>query len=85
MPMSRCADLIERLRIKMGIITVPAESAQAVADILVGAGVKAIWSFAPTKLEVPKDVLVRSEDLAVGLATLSYYIKEQEMQHEQTN
>ena len=36
MPMSRCTDLIERLRIKMGIITVPAESAQAVADILVG-------------------------------------------------
>ncbi|NMB25060.1 MAG: redox-sensing transcriptional repressor Rex [Firmicutes bacterium] len=77
MPMSRCRDLIERLGIKIGIITVPAASAQGVCDIMVEAGVQAIWNFAPVRLEAPDAVLVRSEDLAVGLTTLSYYIKKQ--------
>ena len=73
----KLADLIERLGTRMGIIAVPAEFAQAVADTMVSAGVEAIWNFAPVSLQVPEGVLVRSEDLAAGLATLSYYLKEQ--------
>ena len=85
MPMHRCADLIKRLGIKIGIITVPAESAQAVADTMVEAGVQAIWNFAPLRLEVPKEVMVRSEDLAVGLTTLSYHIREQALPAEDSH
>lgn len=77
LPMSRCGDLIERLGIKIGIITVPATAAQGVCDIMVEAGIHAIWNFAPVRLETPDAVLVRSEDLAVGLTTLSYHIKKQ--------
>ncbi|NMB11808.1 MAG: redox-sensing transcriptional repressor Rex [Firmicutes bacterium] len=76
LPATKLANLIERLGIRMGIITVPAQSAQAIADTMIAAGVRAIWNFAPICLQVPENVLVRNEDLAAGLATLSYYLKE---------
>jgi len=68
--------IIRRLKIKVGIITVPTEWAQSIANVLVEAGVKAIWNFAPITLEVPSDVVVRNEDLAAGLATLFHYLAE---------
>ena len=42
--------------IQVAIVAVPAESAQAVADQLVAAGIKAILNFAPARIRVPKDV-----------------------------
>ncbi len=60
--------------IELGIIAVPAQAAQAVANTLVAAGVRGLWNFAPVALRVPPGVIVRNEDLAVGLATLSWYL-----------
>ena len=82
LPISRCGDLMKRLGVKIGIITVPATSAQSVCDTMVTAGAKAIWNFAPIRLEVPEGVLVRSEELAVGLTTLAYHIKKQGLESE---
>ncbi|MCC3145264.1 redox-sensing transcriptional repressor Rex [Halanaerobium sp. Z-7514] len=64
--------------IKLGIISVPAEAAQAVADQMIEAGIKAIWNFAPTRLYVPEDVSVKNEDLAVGIVSLIYHLSWQE-------
>ena len=61
----------------IGVITVPAEEAQGVADILVAAGVKGIWNFAPTKLSVPHEVPLVNEDLSVGLSALSYHMSQE--------
>ena len=74
MPVAKLPDLIRRLGIKLGIITVPGESAQEITDVMVAAGILAIWNFAPVRLQVPEGVLVRKEDLAVSVATLSYYL-----------
>lgn len=63
--------IIQKLNIRMGIITVPKSSAQAVADELVALGIKAIWNFAPIHLYVPDGVVLKSEDLAASLALLS--------------
>jgi len=60
--------------IKIGIICVPAESAQAVADKLVEGGVVAILNFAPTRVSVPEGVHLRNVDLAVELEHLSYFL-----------
>lgn len=70
--------VIRSLQIKVAIITVPAEWAQTIANVLVEAGVKAIWNFAPAILDVPSQVVVRNEDLAAGLATLFHYLVETE-------
>ena len=64
----------KNLKIDIGVIAVPAQFAQQVADKLVKANIKGIWNFAPVKMRVPEDVKVVNEDLSVGLSRLSYYI-----------
>jgi len=74
LPASKLADLASRLHIQMGIITVPACAAQSVADLMVAGGIRVIWNFAPCRLSLPDSVLVKNEDLAAELATLSHHI-----------
>lgn len=76
LPMEKLENICQRMNIHIGIITVPAESAQEVCDRLVRGGVKAIWNFAPIHLVVPGHVLVQNENMAVSLAALSKYLYE---------
>ncbi len=62
-------------KVLMGIITVPAAHAQSVCDQLIACGVKAIWNFAPTHLEVPEHILVQNENMATSLALLSMHLQ----------
>jgi redox-sensing transcriptional repressor len=68
------AELDESLRraIDIVIVAVPAESAQAVVDRVVAAGIRAVLNFAPTKLRVPADVTVKTVNMAMELEGLSY-------------
>jgi redox-sensing transcriptional repressor len=68
------SDFCKENDIKIGIITVPAKSAQAVCDLLVECGILAIWNFAPIRLEVPKQVLLQHENMAASLAVLSSHL-----------
>lgn len=78
LPFVKLENLCQRMNIHIGIITVPAHSAQEACDHLVAAGVKAIWNFAPIHLKVPGHVLVQNENMAVSLAALSKYLYEAE-------
>lgn len=69
--------IVQERNIQIGIITVPAEHAQKVANQLIDAGVKGIWNFAPIKLDVPDHIRSVSEDLSVGLSSLSYFLSRQ--------
>jgi redox-sensing transcriptional repressor len=69
--MSKLTNLAQRMHVLIGIITVPAAEAQAVADALVEGGVRAIWNFAPVRLRVPEHIIVHNEDLYCSLASLS--------------
>ncbi|MBT9148891.1 MAG: Redox-sensing transcriptional repressor Rex [Dehalococcoidia bacterium] len=69
----------------MGIITVPAKSAQEVSEAMVAAGIKVIWNFAPCRIVVPEDVLVKNEDLATELAALSHHITQRKVTVNSTN
>ncbi|MHB1295686.1 MAG: redox-sensing transcriptional repressor Rex [Anaerolineae bacterium] len=73
-PLAKLVNLVKRLQVKMGIVAVPADQAQSVADLMIEAGIEVIWNFAPRRLVVPSHVLLESEDLAARLATLSYHI-----------
>ena len=64
-------------KVLMGIITVPAEGAQEVADLLIACGIKAIWNFAPIHLDVPAGFLVQNENMATSLAVLSVHLQAQ--------
>ena len=74
---NKLPELCKRMHIHIGIITVPAASAQQVCDVLVESGVKAIWNFAIKKLNVPEGVLVKNENLAASLAVLSRHLREE--------
>lgn len=60
--------LAARMHVHLGIIAVPAATAQVIADVMVRGGIRAIWNFAPVGLQVPEGVVVQNEDLASSLA-----------------
>jgi redox-sensing transcriptional repressor len=61
--------------IRLAMLCVPASSAQAVTDLLVKAGIKAILNYAPINLSVPADVQVQYIDPSVGLQRMTYYLE----------
>jgi redox-sensing transcriptional repressor len=56
----------------IAVLTVPGEEAQAVAERLVAAGVRAFLNFAPVQLQLPPEVTVRHVNMAMELEGLSY-------------
>ena len=71
------ANMVERIcnaNIKIAMLTVPAAAAQATADKLVQAGVKAILNYAPISLNVPDTVHVQYIDPATHLQRMTYYL-----------
>ena len=73
--LSSIKDTIKENNVRIGIITVPAQYAQEVADTLIDAGVKAIWNFAPTRITVPEEILIQNENMASSLAVLSKHLQ----------
>ena len=82
---SRLEHFCRTNKVLMGIITVPAESAQEVADQLIACGIKAIWNFAPTHLDVPGNILVQTENMATSLAVLSVHLQAQIKEEKEAN
>ena len=76
-PMEQLEGFFKANKVLMAIITVPAAHAQSVCDRLIGCGIKAIWNFAPTHLEVPANILVQNENMATSLAVLSMHLQAQ--------
>ena len=66
-------------KVLMGIITVPAEKAQDVADQLIACGIKAIWNFAPVDLRSSDKIEVQNVHLSDSLLTLSFRMNEKEL------
>jgi redox-sensing transcriptional repressor len=56
----------------IAVVTVPSDDAQAVVDRVVRAGIKAILNFAPTQIQVPGDVTVKTVNMAMELESLSF-------------
>lgn len=73
-PMSQMEDFCRQEGVRLGIITVPVDAAQAVCDRMVACGIRAVWNFSPTLLTAPKDVLTENENLASSLAVLSRHL-----------
>jgi redox-sensing transcriptional repressor len=66
------ADTVRDLSIRLGIITVPADQAQAVADLMVASGINGILNFAPTILAVPEGVALENMDILVALEAVAW-------------
>jgi len=77
LPMGEFESFCHSNKILMGIITVPTAFAQQVCDQMIACGIKAIWNFAPTHLDVPEHILVQNENMATSLAVLSMHLQAQ--------
>ncbi|MCE9556368.1 MAG: redox-sensing transcriptional repressor Rex [Planctomycetes bacterium] len=66
------ADDVRQQHIRLGMIAVPATAAQAVADLLVGAGIDGIVNFAPVTIALPPHVSQLGVDLAIELEQISF-------------
>jgi redox-sensing transcriptional repressor len=69
---SKLPSLAKRMHVQIGILTVTASVAQHVADMMIEGGIRGIWNFTPTTLDVPEHVILQREELASSLAVLSH-------------
>jgi redox-sensing transcriptional repressor len=70
LPMDKLPGLAERMHVAVGILTVPADAAQAAAELMAASGIRAIWNFAPVTLDLPRNVIVENLELFASLALL---------------
>jgi redox-sensing transcriptional repressor len=69
----RLKDVVREKNIVVGVLAVPASSAQKVADDLVDAGVRIIFNYTEALLDVPADVTVHTSNPAVELLHALYF------------
>jgi len=77
MPTESLPDIVKKNQVKIGIITVPSEYAQDIADLLIENNVTTLLNFAPKLLSVPRNVIVRNVDLSVNLEILTFNVTNQ--------
>lgn len=79
--MDELEEFLKENEIQIVALAIPKTSAIVVAKRLVGYGVKAIWNFAHTDLNLPADVMVENVHLSESLMRLSYNINRYEQEH----
>jgi redox-sensing transcriptional repressor len=74
-PPERIADVVAATGAELGVLSVPAASAQSVAEALAGAGIRGLLNFAPSVLRLPARVSVVNVDLTVQLEQLAFLVQ----------
>ena len=74
MMMDAVSDFIKRNEIEIVALTIPKKAAKEVGKLVADAGIKAIWNFAHTDLNLPDEVIVENVHLSESLMRLSYTI-----------
>ena len=62
----------EKTPVAIGIITVPPNCAQKVADSMINCGIKAIWNFSETPISIPDNIIVENTSINSGLAMIKW-------------
>jgi redox-sensing transcriptional repressor len=79
-PTEELESYIKSNQVDIAAITVPKTKAVQLAMDLVSWGIKGIWNFAPTDLNLPKEVTVENVHLAESLMKLSYRLSSKQKQ-----
>ena len=66
----RFEELQNQTGINIGVLTVPVERAQEVAELMVDGGIKAIWNFTPYRIMVPENIVVQNTSIYAHLAVM---------------
>ena len=81
--MDRMEDFIRENDVEIATLTLPKAKAVETAERLVKCGIKAIWNFAHTDLNltVPSNVIVENVHLSESLMRLSYNLNHYQREH----
>jgi len=74
-------DFVKEIDVEIAVLTIPKEKAIEVANMLVENGVRAIWNFAHTDLNLPEHIIVENVHLSESLMQLSYNISRYNEEH----
>jgi redox-sensing transcriptional repressor len=74
-PLEAMSSLIAATGAELGVLTVPSEAAQSVAEALLAAGIRGLLNFTPRVLRLPPGVSVVSVDLTVQLEQLAFLVQ----------
>ena len=80
--MDELKSFIRNNDIEIAILTIPKTKAVAVANMLVENGIRAIWNFAHTDLNLPEHIVVENVHLSESLMRLSYNVLRYEEKHQ---
>ena len=72
--MDELKSFVQKNDVEIAVLTIPKEKAIEVANMLVENGVRAIWNFAHTDLNLPDNIIVENVHLSESLMQLSYNI-----------
>jgi redox-sensing transcriptional repressor len=72
LPSQEMKGYIKKNSVKIGIVSVPDNAAQEVADTMIAAGIKGILNFAPIRLRVPENVAINNINVAIELENVIY-------------
>lgn len=75
---SQLAQRRPELNAEIGIVAVPVDSAQQVADIMIAAGIKALWNFTPFRIRAPKGVVIQNTSIYAHLAVMYNRLQDQQ-------
>ena len=83
MPSGEIPDFLKKTRVEIATLTIPKTEVEQMADMLVENGIRAIWNYAHTdlNLRVPKGVMVENVHLSESLMRLSYNLTTYEREH----
>jgi len=70
----KISEVLSQNKIKIGIITTPADAAQDVVNKLVEGGAEGVLNFAPVRIIVPDTVRLKNVDLSIELEALSFFL-----------
>ena len=64
------AELQHKMKINIGILTVPIDKAQSVSNTIIEGGIQAIWNFTPFRIRVPENIVVQNTSIYAHLAVM---------------
>jgi redox-sensing transcriptional repressor len=68
-------DYLERRRVDIGIVAVPASAAGPIIADLISGGVHSILNYAPTAVPVPNGIQIKNIDPVLALQSMTFYLK----------
>lgn len=74
LPLEELDGYVQKKQIQFGIISVPDFAAQQVCQMMIRAGIKGILNFAPIRLKVPEDCVIRNINLETELENIIYFV-----------